>query len=298
MSSFIVDGIDFVLDLARGNKSKMGSVDRSAMSSSVMLIYLGYLVFMCFMWALRTNRHFSSVATYGAIAQCLGLTVMSMKVQGSKSVKGLSSQMLVMMFIALCMRLSCTCVANGYIPVDKSGDHMYQMMDIGSLVNVVHLLYCVHKTYVHSYQEEHDSLPIIPMIPPCIVLACFVHGWFNKSFFFDSLWAASLNVETLVLLPQLLMMSSIEGKVRGMTTHFVGFWMVSRVCYFTFWWYAHGELKKKDDPDDPNISGKYIMVAYIVQLILSGELAHSYLEAWMGGFIGERATKGRSELEL
>merc|ERR1719440_634121 len=180
------DGIDFVLDLARGNKSRVGSVDRSAMSSSIMLCYLGFLMFWCFVWALRTNRHFSSVATIGAVLQCLGLTVMSIKVQGQKSVKGLSSQMLVMLFMMLCMRLCCTCVANGYIPVDKSGDKMYQLMDIGSLVNVVHLLYCVHKTYVHSYQEEQDSLPIIPMLPPCVVLACFVHGWFNKSFFFDS----------------------------------------------------------------------------------------------------------------
>ena len=93
MSSVIVDGIDFALDLARGNKSK--TVGRSAMSSSVMLTYLGFLMFWCFVWALRTNRHFSSVATIGAIAQCLGLTIMSIKVQGSKSVKGLSSQMLV-----------------------------------------------------------------------------------------------------------------------------------------------------------------------------------------------------------
>jgi len=132
MSSLIVDGIDFVLDLARGNKSK--TMGRSAMTSSVMLTYLGFLMFWCFVWALRTNRHFSSVATIGAIVQCLGLTIMSIKVQGSKSVKGLSSQMLVMMFMSLCMRLTCTCVANGYIPVDKSGDHMYQLMDIGSLV--------------------------------------------------------------------------------------------------------------------------------------------------------------------
>jgi hypothetical protein len=298
MSSVIVDGIDFVLDLARGNKSRVGSVDRSAMSSSIMLCYLGFLMFWCFVWALRTNRHFSSVATIGAVLQCLGLTVMSIKVQGQKSVKGLSSQMLVMMFMMLCMRLTCTCVANGYIPVDKSGDKMYQLMDIGSLVNVVHLLYCVHKTYVHSYQEEQDSLPIIPMIPPCIVLACFVHGWFNKSFFFDSLWAVSLNVETLILLPQLWMMANIEGKVRGMTTHFVAFWIASRVCYFTFWRYAHEELKKKDDEDDPNISGKYIIVAYALQLVLCGDLAHYYLEAWMGGSLGDKSTKGRSELEL
>ena len=76
--------------------------------TSVMLTYLGFFMFWCFVWALRTNRHFSSVATIGAIAQCLGLTIMSIKVQGSRSLKGLSSQMLVMMFMSLCMRLTCT----------------------------------------------------------------------------------------------------------------------------------------------------------------------------------------------
>jgi len=177
---------------------------------------------------------------------------------------------------------------------------MYQLMDIVSLVNVVHLLYCVHKTYVHSYQEEHDTLPIIPMIPPCIVLSGFLHGWFNHSFFFDSLWASSLNIETLALLPQLWMMSKIEGKVRGMTTHFVGFWIASRVCYFTFWYYAHMELKKKDDENDPNIPGKYIILAYAFQLVLCGDLVHYYLEAFLGGVLGEPSTKSKrqSELEL
>ena len=83
-----------------------------------------------------------------------------------------------------------------------------------------------------------------------------------------------------------------------MTTHFVGFWIASRVCYFTFWRYAHLELKKKDDEDDPNISGKYIIAAYALQLVLCGNLAHYYLEAWLGGSIGEGQQKKRSELEL
>jgi len=77
-----------------------------------------------------------------------------------------------------------------------------------------------------------------------------------------------------------------------------GFWIASRVCYFTFWRYAHEELKKKDDEDDPNISGKYIIVAYALQLVLCGDLAHYYLEAWMGGSLSDRSTKRRSELEL
>jgi len=297
MSSAVVEGIDFILDLVRGEKSKTGTVDRSAMSSTVMLCYLGFVMFFCFVWAMRSNRHFSSVMTAGALVHALGLTIMSVKVHGSKSVKGLSSQMLVLMFISLCMRLTCTLICNGYIPVDKSGDNMYQLLDVLSLVNVVHLLYCVHKTYVHTYQEECDSLPIIPMIPPAVVLAGFLHGRFNHSFFFDSLWCASLNVETLVMLPQLWMMSKIGGKVRGMTTHFVTFWIASRVCYYTFWSYASEEMKKKDDENDPNYPGTYVMVAYVLQLIQCGDLLHSYLEAFLGGF-GDRSTKRRNELEL
>ena len=40
-----------------------------------------------------------------------------------------------------------------------------------------------------------------------------------------------------------------------MTTHFVAFMVVSRVCYYTFWTYAHTELKKKDDESDQNVAG-------------------------------------------
>ena len=118
-------------------------------------------------------------------------------------------------------RLSSTLFKNGYIPVDRSGDFMYQFFDALSLALVLNLLYAVHKKYMHSYQEEFDTLPLKPMIFPCVVVACFVHGTFNKNKFFDVTWAISTNLETFTLVPQLWMLAKMGGKVDNMTGHFV-----------------------------------------------------------------------------
>lgn len=240
--SVVVEGLDFFIDLVTGNMMKTAYGHKSGESGFVTMCYLSFVVFWCYVWALQTNRHFSAVMTAGAWMQCLGLTIMAIKIHSRRSVKGLSSQMLVLFLIYLSMRLTCTCLEPGYIPRDRSGKFVYQLCDAASLLIVMHLLYSIHRTYVHTYDDERDNLSIGTMVPSAILLGVFVHGWLNKCFFFDTLWAASLNVETLVLLPQFHLMANNGFKICGLPKHFVALWIGSRACYYTFWSYASEEL--------------------------------------------------------
>jgi len=276
----IANGLDFLAAVVRGQSTKTGaSVDKAGMRNAELMSYAIFTFFWFVVWGKFSSWKFSAILTCASVVQCLGFLLLSLKVRGSKSVAGLSGKMLVLYILHLATRLTSTCLKNGYLPQDKTGDYMYQLVDFGSLLLVLHLLYCVHKTYRYSYQEEHDTLPLLPMVAPCLVLALFVHGTMNKNFFFDTAWAFSMNLEIVVMLPQLWMMARMGGKVDTMTAHFVATFAISTVLSFTFWYYNFKQLEKKG----AWLAGMMIMAVQGLKLLLSGDFMYYYTLAWMDG---------------
>jgi len=273
----IADGIDFLAHFISGEGSK--KLSSSGMRVAILFCYAAFGFFGLSVWALFSSGKFSALLTGAAFVQCLGFCVLCLNVRGTKSVAGISSKSLVMFVLHLSFRLTSTSLKNGYIPMDKTGDFMYQLFDFGSLLLVCHLLYLVHKSHAHTYQEEHDTLDIKPMVFMCVVCACFIHGTINKNKFFDIVWAISSNLETFVLVPQLWMMSRMGGKVDAMTAHYVASVVISGVMTFTFWWFTHPQLEKKA----PNAVAKLIMVSHGVKLLLSADFMYYYAQAWFGG---------------
>jgi len=284
MSHPVADGIDFLADLARGRSTEgvkaMGGVDHGGLKCASLLVALFFSFMWLTVWHKVSQKDFSTIVTAAAVVQCFGFLLLSLRVRATKSVAGLSSRSLLMFVVYLCIRLCSTTLKKGYIPVDRSGHYFYQLMDICTMLMAAHLVYCCHKTYRHSYQEEHDTLSIAPFFPPAVILACFVHGNLNRNFFFDTVWFASLNLETVSLLPQLWMMSKIGGKVNGVSAEFVASIVLSKVMTMTFWIWAYSELKSKDGW---NIVGWHIAGAYMVQLILSADFMFYYVKGFLEG---------------
>jgi hypothetical protein len=270
----IANGIDFLLQCFT---ERMGNAaPTSELQSIVGFCWAGFLFLWFVILGHFSDSDFSTIMTAGAAFQFLGFVILCAKVHATKSVEGLSSRSLELFVMFYCTRLTTTLVKNGYIPVDRSGDFMYQAMDLGSLGCCLHLLFRMHKTYLATYQEEHDELPLMPMVPPCFLLACFVYGDFNRNRFFDTVWAASLNLETLTMLPQLAMLAKIGGKVDATTGHFVACMVLSAVCRFEFWYYAHGELESP-------IARTHVMVCHGLQLLLCADFMFYYAKAWVNG---------------
>lgn len=276
----IADGLDFLVDTLHGRSSSVGGkLDHSGQSGAITMCYLSFVFGWFAVFGKFSSMDFSAIVTCASCVQCMGFSLLTLKVRATKSVAGLSSGMLVMFSWHLATRLTSTSLKNGYIPVDKSGDFMYQFFDALSLALVLNLLYAVHKKYMHSYQEEFDTLPLKPMIFPCVVVACFVHGTFNKNKFFDVTWAISTNLETFTLVPQLWMLAKMGGKVDNMTGHFVACIVASTVMQFTFWWWTGVELEKRG----PNPVHQLIMGMQILKLILGADFMYYYTMAWFSG---------------
>jgi hypothetical protein len=244
--------------------------------------YAGYFVFMLCVAVvnyLLDNLDFSSIYTVGVGVQCLGFYMLLAKVHKTRSVAGISAKTLQLYVLVFVCRLYTTCAGNGYLPVDRSGDWAFQIADGVSLVMALALLWRVLVTNRDSYQEEQDTMPLVPMVPPCIMLAVFCHGDLNNNFYLDTIWTVSMNVDTLAMLPQLSMLAKIGGEVEALTSHFVAALACSRACAFAFWCIGYAEIGPQNDPHHVNWAGYQLITAQFLQVLISLDFLYYYLKA-------------------
>jgi len=239
---------------------------------------LYFLFGVCAMIAARAAilPVYSSIVTLGAGIQCLGFATLVAKAQWQKSMSGISLKTLQLYAAVLALRLATTLTYGGYLPVDRSGDFVYQLADMISLGCVLSLL---TNNYKHTYQDWCDTMEVQRLIPGCVVFAVFIHGNLNANFLFDTIWTLSMNLDTIAMLPQLWMLSKL-GEVEVMTSHFVFAMILSRACAFAFWFYGYKELSRGRGP---NLAGWQLLAAHALQLILSLDFAYYYVVARLRG---------------
>lgn len=275
----MADGVDFMLGCLAGRGVASSASRVSKKSGAVGLTYLAVAFGWVLVWGRFSNRDFSCIVTAAAYVQMMGFLILTVKVHSSKCVTGISSRSLSMCFLFYCTRLSATGMKNGYNPVDSTGDYMYQLIDFASLLLSGHLIYCVHKTYVHSYQEQDDTLPLAPLVIPCLIVGWVAKANFNRHPLFDFFFSASINLDALVMVPQLWMLAKHGGRVETATGHFVAATVVSNIMTFTWWWWCACELEKRG----PCLLAKVVIGAQVLKLLLAADFMYYYAEAWIGG---------------
>lgn len=277
--SAIVSIIDACTSAVRQKPQLCGLASQG--SSERAVTYTAYLVFALCAVVVGvgfTDNDFSVILTSSAGVQCLGFFLLSSKVTRNKSVEGLSLKSLETYVAVLTLRLSSTLVKSGYLPVDQSGDWVYQVSDVGSLFIVMRLVYMMRKTLRNTYDEANDTLPILNFVPACFLLAFCIHGDLNASPIFDVLWMFSLLLDTVALLPQLWYLTTMGGEVEALTSHFVACMTLSRAMSFAFWFYGYEEVSPEHEF---NAAGYLIVVAHLLQLFLSADFMYHYARSML-----------------
>merc|ERR1719387_515695 len=184
-------------------------------ASKVWVIFgvLGFWIFHVI-----AERQVTSILTLSVYAQALSFNLLRMQISTSKSVEGISAKALIMQVVKLCCRLSTTLWLDGYLPTDKSGDWIYQVGDVLSLLMVLQILYCVLVLYKATYQRDQDSVDVQNLIMGASVLAVLIHPSQHAHAPLDILWTAHLYIDALAMIPQLWMISKAGGRVRGLTS--------------------------------------------------------------------------------
>lgn len=253
-----------------------------AAASSPLGLYCTFFSVVCVVLRHWSDRDHSFCLTLGAGLQCLGLGLLLQQVHKQRSVAGLSGKMIEMQTLSLIFRLSSTLIHEGYLPIDSSGDYVYQAFDLVALCFAVQLLWCVQKTYLLTYQAEYDTMQVWKAVPVFMFLAVSLHGNLNRSRFFDATWTLGMHMETIAMLPQYWMFVQKGGEINALASHYAGCIFVARICSFSFWYYAHRALKPKaKDGGGPNIAGYIVVASHTLQLLLSADFIYHYVRSAM-----------------
>jgi hypothetical protein len=225
------------------------------------------------------NGEFSSILTLAVMSQCLAIALLGIQMLSSGSAAGVSARALGLEAISLSCRLSSTTWLNGYLPVDASGDFIYQLVDVFSLLMVLGLLHYVLVTQSRTYQADADSLPAVPAVLGAFVLAAILHADMNSRPLFDMLWMAGLFVGVFSVLPQLWLIARTNGVVEACTSHYIAMMAVSRVLSGLFMWHARFDVTCAPWIEGVNHAIWAILAAHAVHLLLLGDFAYYYVKA-------------------
>jgi hypothetical protein len=239
-----------------------------------LLAYQSFAVGVLVLWSLFSDWQFSSVITLSSAVQALAYFMLWIQVHKTGSVAGISKNMLLLQVFSFVARLSSTCFYNGYLPTDRSGQHLYQLLDILCLGLGLSLLWAVAVGYKHTYDAQSDSCHMwwMPLASACI--AFMIHPSLNNSTIGDMYWTSSLWLETFSMVPQIWMMS--RKRLHGtMSHHFVATTFCARVLVATFWFHVYPELKLRTQ--SWNYPGYGVVAAYGLQMLVVSDFMYFYL---------------------
>merc|ERR1719310_2151590 len=259
-------------DVIGSQKGKSGTIDTSTVA-----VYLGAFAGGALVWQSFHDLGLSTFITLAVAIQCFGYTCLRLKIAQQKSVAGISAQTLMLQASSCGLRLSSTTWLQGYIPVDGTGDWLYQALDAFSLLILLNIIYCIFKSLRSTYQEEHDYINVEYIGLGCFILAVLVHPDLNNRPVFDTLWTTALYIDVVAMVPQLVLISKIRGEVEALTSHFVGATALSRLTSLIFWYHGFAELAPLDGSF--NLAGWAIIAAHVLQVLLLGDFLFYYIRA-------------------
>mmetsp|Transcript_10732 Transcript_10732/g.23638 ORF Transcript_10732/g.23638 Transcript_10732/m.23638 type:complete len:280 (+) Transcript_10732:70-909(+) len=258
---------------------EMTGKDQKNQPSLVLAAYMLFTFGSLIVYHFVANGEFSSILTMAQMIQCLAFVLLVIKSCSQGSVAGISGKSLALEALAFVCRLSSTTWLNGYLPVDASGDFIYQAVDLCSLLLVLSLLYRAYLSHRWSYEEEADSLPVLPMIAVCFLLAALLHADMNSRPLFDTLWMAGLFLSVVSVLPQLWHINQTGGVIQACTGHYIAMLATSRALSGIFMWHARFDITCLPLLEGLNHAIWAILGAHMLHLLLLIDFGYYYVKA-------------------
>jgi len=198
----------------------------------------------------------------------LSFVVLIWKIRKQRSCAGISLKTQVLYFIVFVSRYL-DLPWNIFYP---SWFHFYlASMKIIYILATALIIYYIHNRYRSTYCVDEDGLPLYFIIPPCFILALI---WNNEFSFFEIMWAFSVFLEAVTILPQLLMLQS-TGNVETLTGHYIFCLGGYRALYLINWIYRY---IMEDDYEQ-----WIVWTAGAIQTILYIDFFYYYFKGYLRG---------------
>lgn len=227
------------------------------------------------------GRSFTAVLTVSSELHCVSLALLVVQVcnPGGAGAAGVSARGIVLEALSLCLRLSSTLWLSGYLPMDSSGDWAYQALDLCSLACAGYALQVVLGDKRKTYQEDKDSLMLLPLLIGSIVLGAALHADMDERPVFDALWMASLYMSAAAVVPQLALLGNTGGCLDPVTPHRIATAALGRVASLAFMWQAREDITCLQWLPGVNHAKWSVLIAHSVHLLLLAEFAYLFVKS-------------------
>ncbi|XP_027335243.1 ER lumen protein-retaining receptor-like [Abrus precatorius] len=210
----------------RGNSPMNVLFERLRKQSIKVKILLGALLAVCVLVALnfiiKDHYYFfiASAATHAA-----GIIALIYKLFAQKTCSGLSlkTQELTALFIAARFSCSTFMVAN-----------IHTVLDLISLLSTLLVIWMIRFKLKSSYIKELDNLRLSFVVVPSAILAILIHPFTTHWRFIRVIWAFSLYLEAVSVLPQLRFMRNAK-MIETFTGYYVFALGISRFLALAHW---------------------------------------------------------------
>jgi len=225
---------------------------------------------------LFSDGDFSFILTLSSLVNMFSFLMVVLKIELGKTCKGVSLRMMECYLVLTIARLVAIVPFEGYLPYDRSGDWLYQVVEAASLCLIGTIVFLCRRRYHWTYEKDFDVLNHLYLIIPCAVFALLFHPSLNAFTPSDMCWAFALYVESVASLPQLVMFQQ-EAKdghpVTPWTVHFLAAQVVSKVASFIFWVTSFNELSHSDSGHKAYV-GHWVVIMQLIQLAVMGDFIY------------------------
>lgn len=254
-----------------------------AKQKNYVALYLLSAAAMALTWQTFHDIGLSTLLTLSVFVQCVALGALCLSIAQRQSASGISLKCLYMQTLSFGLRLCSTVWLKGYIPVDSTGDWLYQFLDVTALLLCALLCFLIGHKYQDTYDEKNDTFPAGYTMLACTLLSTFIHPDLNNRPVFDAIWTCSLYTDVFSMLPQIFLMMVPANKRNGrtevdaLTAHYVFLIGLSRVIDLVFWCYGYEELAP--EKGGFNLAGWTVLLSHVAHVLLMLDFGFLYVRA-------------------
>jgi len=163
----------------------------------------------------------------GDLSHLASIFILLQKVQSTRSCRGLSFKT---------QALYTTVFVARYLDLVYRWVSLYNfIMKIFFIASSVYILYLMKIRFRPTHDPSIDTFRIEYLLGPCVVLSLIANYGFNPT---EILWAFSIFLESVAILPQLFMLQR-TGEAETITTHYLAALGVYRALYIPNWIYRY-----------------------------------------------------------
>lgn len=248
------------------------------MNGNMDALYGGLVVVVCgvCMVAPYVNPHVvpADFLTYLSMAaESLGLLMLRYKIRNSENVNGISGQSLCIFAIDYISRAT-------VIPSFTTRAFCFwglKVLDMISLILILDVLRCIFVTYRKTYQKEFDRAKAMYIVLGAVCLALVYHpSGLSKSHPFGK--SLEMYLDTLALLPQIVMMVCQSERVQAPIAHFIAGTSISRISDLLYWSHKYAFWTH---PFSMTFSMWVVISCHATQLLLVADFLYLYAKAFL-----------------